>query len=218
MEDESGNAVSPGVKAAVRGDLFSYWNDIRKSGEEPTNFTDLGLEWKEHFRKTFETKFSWLHLCDAQWKVDHLWINYFGSWKKSRNSKSKSPEPSNGQLQTTVAKANPLESVPNPNPQPIVNATPSPEDPKTPIPNAKQKERHIIEIQSSSEGSDISMGSKRGHEEPDDMDVVSKRQKGKDKEAVAPMNSTRARGAVRKRVARILKVSKPTLYSPEPCW
>jgi hypothetical protein len=89
MEDEAGGPISPGSKTALRGDLISYWNDISRSGEELTNFTELGLERKDHFRNTFEAKYPWLRLCEAHWKVDHLWINYFGSWKKSRAS----PEP-----------------------------------------------------------------------------------------------------------------------------
>jgi hypothetical protein len=89
MEDEYGVPIPEGVKNTLRGDLASYWNELLKLGEEPTNFTNLGLSQKLRFRDTFEEMYPWLRLCEAHWKVDHLWINYFSTWRKSRTS----PEP-----------------------------------------------------------------------------------------------------------------------------
>ncbi|KAF9644000.1 hypothetical protein BDM02DRAFT_3132040 [Thelephora ganbajun] len=100
MEDKSGKPISPGIKAKLHRDLFSYWNDLYDNGEEPKNFTDLGLNRKDKFCARFKWKYEWLCLCDTNWKVDHLWINYFGSWKrgphfsleqKPKNHASKQP-------------------------------------------------------------------------------------------------------------------------------
>lgn len=90
MEDEHGNNISPGVKAGVRGNLFSYWLGLFE-GKVPVNWKDLDLKMKNAFRDEFEGMYPWLRLCEARWKVDHLWINYFGSWKKSHHP-SPAPE------------------------------------------------------------------------------------------------------------------------------
>ena len=86
MEDKAGKPISASIKNTLCGDLFAYWTQVQRSGEELANFTDLGLERKDHFCKTFEVKYPWLRLCEVHWKVDHLWINYFGSWKKTRTT------------------------------------------------------------------------------------------------------------------------------------
>ena len=84
MEDVNGNPISPGLKSAIRGELFAYWTDVRNKGETPANFTETGLARKEDFRKTFEAKYPWLRLCEGHWKVDQLWINYLKIWRRSR--------------------------------------------------------------------------------------------------------------------------------------
>jgi hypothetical protein len=84
MEDQFGNNISEGVKAALRGDLFAYWTGLHRNREPITNWKDLDLDMKERFRAKFEKAYGWLRLCEGHWKVDHLWINYFGSWKRSR--------------------------------------------------------------------------------------------------------------------------------------
>lgn len=176
MEDESGQPISAGVKNTLRGDLISYWNEIRASGEELTNFTDLGLERKDHFRKTFEDKYPWLRLCEAHWKVDHLWINYFGSWKKSRNT----PEPTtvtDPRQQSTDPKRS--ETLPGPTPAPIQEPSP--------------------------ETSGASVGSKRGREEPGDLYRTSKRYKGKDKAIFTPTKfyNSRPKGKIQATLAKV---------------
>jgi hypothetical protein len=93
LEDALGNPISPGIKTALRNDLFAYWTDVYSSGEVPTKYTDTGLARKEDFRKTFEAKYPWLRLCEAHWKVNQLWVNYFRSWKGPRSSVT--PEKSN---------------------------------------------------------------------------------------------------------------------------
>ena len=82
MEDEFGEPIPPGVKAALRKDLYAYWNDLFYAGSNDLRkYGDLGLDQKNHFRKTFEDKYPWLRLCEAHWKVDQLWISYFSTWK-----------------------------------------------------------------------------------------------------------------------------------------
>ena len=104
MEDEFGQPVSDEVKEEVRGDLFGYWNDLYDTGKKLTNYKDLGLKRREDFRKTMESKFPWLCLCEGHWKVKQLWINYFSSWKKTRlppTPDTKKPSPA---LTTSKAK------------------------------------------------------------------------------------------------------------------
>jgi len=164
MEDESGRPISPGIKNALRGNLTSYWNDIRQSGEELTNFTELRLVWKEHFRKTFETKYHWLRFCEAHWKVDHLWINYFGTWKKHHNT----PEPNataNSKRRTGSSKASVL----------VHNSNWGSQEPMA-----------LINISSSTEASGVSAGSKHGRKEPDDSGNAPKCRKGKEREVFTP--------------------------------
>lgn len=93
MEEENGGAVGESTKAALRSDLFSYWNGVFRSGEVLTNFTLLDLDRKRHFRKTFEDEYCWLRLCEAHWKVDQLWINYFASWHKTHGPPGPIPNP-----------------------------------------------------------------------------------------------------------------------------
>ena len=92
MEDEFGEPISEAVKARLRGDLMAYWTDIHNAGEKLRNWTDVGLERKDHFRQTFETKYPWLRLCEASWKVDHLWINHFRTWRKGHPELATTPE------------------------------------------------------------------------------------------------------------------------------
>ena len=183
MEDESGKPISHGNKLALRGNLFSYWNDVSRSGEELMNFTDLGLERKEHFRKTFEDMYPWLRLCEGRWKVDHLWINYFSSWKKSRST----PEPN----ATKDSKRSVAGSKPS---GPTTSIT------KKPV--------------TTTDESDLSVGSKRGREEPEEPENPSKRQKGKEKENVVPANFHPPRPIPKKKVRAILsKVSRSKVCS-----
>jgi hypothetical protein len=155
MEDESGKPISPGIKSTLRGDLTSYWNDVHNSGAVLTNFTDLGLDRKDDFRKTFEIRYPWLRLCEAHWKVDHLWINYFGSWRKSRNS-----------------------------PGPGVDANKK-RQPSLPSPSEAASDPSPVPIRSSVEAADGSVGSKRRREEFDDPTESLKRLKGKEREILS---------------------------------
>ena len=95
MEDEFGEPIPEALKSKLRGDLTAYWNDVHDTGEVLKRWSDLGLRRKDHFRKTFEAKYPWLRLCEANWKVDHLWINYFRTWRKNHPELGPSPEPAN---------------------------------------------------------------------------------------------------------------------------
>jgi hypothetical protein len=97
MEDEFGKPISEAVKARVRSDIYSYWTDVHDSGEKLCNWTDIGLRRKDHYRRTFEERYPWLRLCEASWKVDHLWINHFRGWKKNHPELklTETPEPAN---------------------------------------------------------------------------------------------------------------------------
>jgi hypothetical protein len=85
MEDQNGNHISEGIRNSLRKDLFAYWTGVQRNGELLTTHSDTDLDRKEHFRETFETKYSWLRLCEGHWKVDRLWINYFSSWRRSHS-------------------------------------------------------------------------------------------------------------------------------------
>jgi hypothetical protein len=93
MEDEFGNPIPETIKGKLRGDLIAYWNEVHRSGELLRNFTETGITRKDDFRKFFEGKYNWLRLCEGRWKVDQLWINYFGTWKKNHSSLPATPEP-----------------------------------------------------------------------------------------------------------------------------
>ena len=116
MEDKFGELISKAIKTKVCGDLMGYWNGVHDSGEVLRKWTDLSLDRKDHFRKTFEAKYPWLRLCEASWKVDHLWINYFRTWKKKTRGESgvSTPEPADAQDPN---------SIPAPDPKPIIKRT-----------------------------------------------------------------------------------------------
>lgn len=99
MEDELGRPITPGVKRSVRRDLYHYWNQLYDSCPQDLRiFTEIGLDRKEHFRRTLEGAFPWLRLCEGHWKVDQLWVNYFRTWRQPRtptpSSNAKEPTPS----------------------------------------------------------------------------------------------------------------------------
>ena len=83
MEDELGRPVTDEIKDEVRGDLHGYWTDVHKTGELLTRHKDLGFKRREDFRKTMEDKHTWLRLCEGHWKTRQLWINHFGTWRKT---------------------------------------------------------------------------------------------------------------------------------------
>ena len=126
MEDESGEPISPGIKNNLCGDLFSYWSEIHRSGETLTNFTELGMTRKGHFRKTFEAMYPWLRFCEGHWKVDHLWINYFRSWNKTHGS----PEPRRRTTKTPK---------PSPDPEPLQDSL-NVQPPSTPTGSKRGRE------------------------------------------------------------------------------
>ena len=84
MEDEFGMRVSKGTIKAVYNDVTSFWEDMLTTRVLPKIFSKTGLNTKEAFRIRMEGKYPWLRLCDGHWKVNHLWINYFTSWRTSR--------------------------------------------------------------------------------------------------------------------------------------
>ena len=87
MEDKFGEPIPPGVKSALRKDLYTYWNNLfYASSNNLRKYGDLGFDRKNHFHKTFEDKYPWLRLCKAHWKVDQLWISYFSTWKRPHKS------------------------------------------------------------------------------------------------------------------------------------
>ena len=90
MEDKNGEKISEGIKNGVRQNIYTYWTGLFR-GKAAINWGDLDLDTKEAFRNKFENKYPWLRLCEEHWKVDHLWINYFGSWKRTRRP-SPAPE------------------------------------------------------------------------------------------------------------------------------
>lgn len=81
MEDEFGNSISKGVKSAVIDDVKGFWTDMYNTTGPPKPFTQTGLTTKENFRTRMEGRYPWLRLCEAHWKVNQLWINYFTTWK-----------------------------------------------------------------------------------------------------------------------------------------
>lgn len=164
MEDQNAKPISSGVKSKLRGDLFSYWTGLLTNGKRITNWTDLDLDLKEEFRDRFEKAYPWLRLCEAHWKVDHLWINYYASWKKSRLS---------------------------PGPDPALDLKPS------------------IDVTSSTEESNISTGSKRGREEPENsIEDPPKRYKGGFK-AITPTKFHHSLPLTKKLSAKLAKVCQP---------
>lgn len=160
MEDALGRPISDEVKNMVRGDLTAYWNEFSRLGETLYNFKDLGYTRQEHFRDTFEAKYPWLRLCEARWKVDYLWINYFGSWKKSHCS-SPSPPPTK---KITPGKPIPDSDLTNPR--------------TVPVPNNDQEDP--IDISSDTANSPVTTTMKRPRKEEDINANAPKKQKGKE--------------------------------------
>ena len=88
MEDEYGQSISAGIKSAVFDDVKSFWVDMHDSIGSPKSFSKTGLMTKEKFRNHMEGKYPWLRLCEAHWKVNQLWINYFTMWKPNPSPKT----------------------------------------------------------------------------------------------------------------------------------
>lgn len=179
MEDEFGKGISGEIKTALHGDLGAYWNDIRDSGERLPNYSGLGLRRKEDFRMKFESMYPWLRLCEGHWKVNQLWINYFGLWKKRVLTVSNSV-PSSSSSSSSNTKN------------------------KSAIPN-NSKENTPIKV--SSDPNDVSTSFKRRHEDNQDTEAGSaKRHKGKGKE-VKIFDFHPPRPQPKKTNAKIAKVS-----------
>jgi hypothetical protein len=134
LEDENGQQIGKTLAAKINDDLQSYWNQMLIEGETPKNWTKLGLKRKDDFRLTFGGRYPWLRLGEAGWKIDHLWIDRFGGWKKKHpflygkpaNSTKLSPTPapdSNTNCNTPPAinhtTPNPIPVLPPPLPSPI---------------------------------------------------------------------------------------------------
>lgn len=88
FEDESGVTFPKAIRDAVRNNVSAFWDGMLNGGEVPKNWNKTSLARKEEFRATLEGKYPWLRLCEANWKTNHLWINYFRTWKIGRFGKN----------------------------------------------------------------------------------------------------------------------------------
>jgi len=106
LEDALGNPIGDDVKTQVLSDMTGIWRDLMKKGQLAT-YTHLGFQAREEFRKTMESKHPFLRLCEGNWKIAQLWINYF-KWPmpsppSKKNCKDKAPE------QTPVKEETPID-------------------------------------------------------------------------------------------------------------
>jgi len=88
FEDESGVTFPKAIRDAVRNNVSAFWDGMHNGGEMPRNWNKTSFTRKKDFRATLEGKYPWLRLCEANWKANHLWINYFRSWKMGRFGKN----------------------------------------------------------------------------------------------------------------------------------
>ena len=195
MEDENGEPISEEIKARVRGDVQSYWNDVHASGETLKKWSETGLQRKDDFRRTFETKYPWLRLCEAGWKVDCLWMSQF---KNKLWQKNATPEPKNV----------------TPEPKTTVNTLPANADRINKIPQAD------IIITSSSSDTDSSGASTKRQRDPrealeEEEAAKRPRNKGKEVDLMAPTKFHHSRPQPRKKMYKApkLKMAKVRLIS-----
>ena len=197
------------IKEEVRGDLFSYWNDLNDAGELPKNYKELGFRRREDFRKMMEGKFPWLHLCKGHWKAQQLWINHFSSWKKSHlppspDSKNSPPSPGNPKSKTPIEIL--LDDSENLEGQtPISISSDSSEVEFLGNPD------HETPVEISSDEGESPTGSKRRHEDSNLDSGPSKRSKGKGKEVATPGPHS-AQPKPKKINAKIGKVNSTFLF------
>lgn len=191
IEDQEGNGVSEAIKERIRGDLSGHWWGMYLAGRNPDNWTKMSLEEKEIFRAKFEKLYPILRLCEAGWKVDYLWINYFTSWRRQLTKHLRELEANKKRPELIKA--------PSLNTKNSVSPAPSPEDdrhfpPTTPAPDHEQPPAASspIPIPISSD-TGATTGSKRGRDE-DEPHTASdpKRWKGKGR-AIDLMSPTQFR-------------------------
>jgi hypothetical protein len=86
MVDASGDPIPEGVRADLRTEVVTYWNQIFRKGITPLPYDDNDADILDQFRTRIEKKFPWLRLCEGHWKVKQVWKNCYGGWKKKRLS------------------------------------------------------------------------------------------------------------------------------------
>ena len=79
FEDKSGVRFPKAIGDAVHNNISAFWDGMYADGrsEMLRNWNKTSFTKKEEFRTTLEGKYPWLCLCEANWKANHLWINYF---------------------------------------------------------------------------------------------------------------------------------------------
>jgi hypothetical protein len=82
MVDASGDPVPEGVRADLRTEVVTYWNQIFQKGITPLPYDDNDADILDQFRTRIEKKFPWLRLCEGHWKVKQVWKNCYNNWKK----------------------------------------------------------------------------------------------------------------------------------------
>ena len=184
LEDQKGVSVSEAVKDRLRGDLAGHWWEMFFAGRNPDVWGRTGLNEKDIFREKFEAKYPFLRLCEAGWKSEALWSNYFSSWRQwleehlAELEKKKGGPVDLADLKAAIA----LKASADPND--LLSPTPAPDDKQlssSPMPARDPEEPPApmspIPIQSDT---GATTGSKHGRDE-DEPPTASdpKRQKGK---------------------------------------
>lgn len=94
MEDQFGDPIPEGERAALREDVHKFWIDLTASGQTPGKYSATGLKISEEFRVTIEGKYPWLRLCEAHWKVKQVWRNCMtAQWNGAKKSKTVANNP-----------------------------------------------------------------------------------------------------------------------------
>jgi hypothetical protein len=162
LEYENGQRIPQALIVKINDELRGYWDDmLTKEGEVPKNWSELGLKRKDGFRATFAGRYPWLRLCAFGWKIDRLWIDRFGGWEKKHSDLYGTADSARGSS--------------SPDPDPITKNT-------TPGPSLSTRIPSLIGV--APEDFDLTQataGSKRGREDPEEINSdVSKRRKSND--------------------------------------
>ena len=72
-----------------------FWQYLQDNDRAPKTFRKLNLETRLQWQTLMESNFECLRYCDAHWKVNQIWINYYPSWlRTARREKAKAEKTS----------------------------------------------------------------------------------------------------------------------------
>jgi hypothetical protein len=80
VEDEQGNPISGDRAGEIRRAGRSLWTQLATAGVAPKTWTKADMNSSEFFKHEMRKRFPELRLCEANWKIEQIAIDYYPSW------------------------------------------------------------------------------------------------------------------------------------------